>query len=102
MPIKTLEEVCGIPDDEGAKMAQDLVDLIAPMLTNQNPIVISAALADLMAIVLAGFQHPDAAEKQRVREEILQMHVGKIRELIPVNETIINERVSELIRKGFE
>lgn len=52
------------------------------MLKGHDPGMQGAVLADLAAIWFAGW--PPAA-----REELLQMHMQKIRELIPVNEKVI-------------
>lgn len=56
--------------------------MIHPMLAGEGPDVQGACLADLVATWLAG--HPPVA-----REELLQLHVDKVRELIPVNEKIM-------------
>jgi hypothetical protein len=56
---------------------------IMPLLTGKDPGVIGGALADLVAILIAG-HHPS------LRDEILQMHIDTVRKLIvPSAEEII-------------
>ena len=67
---------------EAINLSREISLKLQPMLKGREPGVQGAAIADLAAIWLAHW--PPAA-----REELLQMHVGKIRELIEVNEKII-------------
>lgn len=64
------------------ELSKEISLKLQPMLKGRDPGIQGAVLADLTAIWLAGW--PPAA-----REELLDMHVQKIRELIPVNEKII-------------
>jgi hypothetical protein len=67
---------------EAMNLSREISLNLQPMLKGRDPAVQGAVLADLAAIWLAGW--PPAA-----REELLDMHVQKIRELIDVNEKII-------------
>lgn len=61
--------------------AMAVVEQIKSHLAGQGPAVQGAALADLLAIWLAG--HPP-----EMRDRLLDMHIAKVRELIPVNAVI--------------
>jgi hypothetical protein len=65
-----------------------LFQRICPLLAGHSPEVQGAALADLLALFLAGYQGPGAAE---VREELLALHVETVRGLIPANEAMLRE-----------
>lgn len=65
-------------DQPSNARAAAIVDRIRPMLAGYHPAEQGAALADLLAIWLAG--HP-----AEIREALLKMHVDKVRELVPVN-----------------
>jgi hypothetical protein len=58
--------------------AISLARRIHPLLAGQHPAVQGAALADLLATWLAGFD-PDA------REALLDNHIHIVRELVPIN-----------------
>jgi hypothetical protein len=78
--------------DSDAKLAQRLINEIAPMLHGHGPAVQSAVLADLFAMWLAGHQGPGAAE---YRELAIADWLRTMRELIPVNEEMILQRLAE-------
>jgi hypothetical protein len=71
---------------DGSATALELARLIRPMLAPYSPEVRSGALADLMALNLAGFQGPD---KGKLRRELLRLHLDTILELIPANEAML-------------
>jgi hypothetical protein len=56
----------------------EIVDSIRPLLAGHHPAAQGAALADLLAIWLAGHEHS-------LREPLLNNHVVRVRELVPVN-----------------
>lgn len=56
--------------------ADSVVAVIKPILAGRDPAVIGLALAELMALLIAG--HP-----KEVREEILKLHIATVRELYP-------------------
>jgi hypothetical protein len=74
-------------------MMTDTADLVAEvnevvaqirlLLAGRGPEVQSAALADLVATLLAGFQGPGKLE---AREAMLELWLETMRELIPTNE----------------
>jgi len=67
-----------------------LVDAIRPLLAGKSADVQGAALADLLAIWLAGHHTPgDEGATRELRAELLAMHCSKVRELVPVNARLI-------------
>jgi hypothetical protein len=59
---------------------------IALLLAGKRPEIQGAALADLLAIYLAGHRvEGDPAATNRLREELLAMHVEQVRQLIEPN-----------------
>lgn len=80
----------------GAEVAE-LVDMICPLIARRDPAVQSAILADLVSIWLAGqFVSGNPEETAKMREELLAEVVALVRQLLPVNERMILQRV----RKG--
>lgn len=82
--------MCGVPMDDFVdalgRDAQGLVEEIRPLLAGYPSPTVGAALADLLAIWLAGHFAGGAAENAALREELLAMHLKVVRKLIPVNE----------------
>lgn len=75
--------------DEASRDAHEaarLCALIAPLLAGRGPGVQGAALADLLAMWIAG-HNPDA------REELLKNHVEAVRTLVPLNARIIGDKI---------
>lgn len=58
------------------RLQQQLVDKIRTVLANKPPAIQGAALAELLAVFIAG-HHPD------LREQMLTMHVDTVRKLVP-------------------
>lgn len=56
-------------------VAADLVEKIRPLLAGNEPEVIGCALAELLAILLAG-HHPD------LRKKLLKLHMQAVRDLV--------------------
>jgi hypothetical protein len=75
-----------------AKLVQQLVNEIAPILHGHGPDVQSASLADLFAMFLAGHQGPHP-EVDELREQVVAEWLRCVRKLIPLNEKIILARV---------
>jgi hypothetical protein len=75
-------------------MVEMVVSSIGPLLHGLPPDIQGAALADLFAIWLAGHQ----GEKPGIdeyREALIQDWCKTVRDLIPVNEQMIAERMAE-------
>lgn len=72
-------------DEFNPSDVDEVVLLIKPILAGRHPAVIGAALADLLAILLAGHRGGDA---EVLREHILAQHIEHVRMLIPVNEAL--------------
>lgn len=66
------------PPQPHARTVAKIVENVRPLLAGQGPHNQGAALADLVAMWLAG--HPP-----NIREDILALHVEMVRRLIPVN-----------------
>lgn len=69
-----------------AKVTAGLVEEIRPLLGGYHPATQGSALADLLAIWLAG--HPP-----EYRKLLLKMHIEMVRELIPENARIMGTGV---------
>jgi hypothetical protein len=69
-----------------ADEAMALVKKITPLLKGKDPGVQGAALADLLAIWLAGHFYPDDPQATAlVREQMIEAHLVAVRALIEVN-----------------
>ena len=65
---------------------QHMVEAIKPMLAGHPPDVQGAALADLLAIWLAGhYVEDDKDATRKLRAELLAKHCVVVRELVTVN-----------------
>jgi hypothetical protein len=71
-----------------AHESQQLVASIRPLLAGRPPDIIGAALADLLAILLAG--HYQGGDE--LIETMLEMHIAAVRALVPVNIQMIKQR----------
>jgi len=67
-----------VDGDEMTREALRVADLCKPALHKRHPVVQGAALAELVALWLAGHE-------ERVREQVLEAHIGVVRELTKVN-----------------
>jgi hypothetical protein len=73
--------------------AAGLAEQIKPLLAGHRPDIQGAALAELLAIWLAGHRVlNDPAEQARLREELLATHIAAVRELVDVADQEINRR----------
>lgn len=63
-------------------MVKHLIRDIGRLLHGKPPAVQGAALADLLAIWLAGHVTPDKSETERLREQMLGEHIRTVRLLI--------------------
>jgi hypothetical protein len=85
-------------DDDPLGEVDRLVDTIRPFFAGVDPMVVGAALADLLSILLASHViKDDADEIQRdqtdeMREEMIENFLRAVRNLTPVNEKIIHEK----------
>jgi hypothetical protein len=69
-----------------AEAVDKLVKAIVPLLKGKSVQVQGAALADLLAIWLAGHvNRADPDDSASVREEMLELHLKAVRALIPIN-----------------
>ena len=64
----------------------EIAEQIWPLLANQDPVLQSAVLAELLSLLLAGYWIPgDHAQTANLRESILKIHCRLVRELVQVN-----------------
>jgi len=76
---------------DNAAEVEAIVNRMRPALAGHPSPIQGAALADLLAIWLAGHIVPGKpAETKAARERLLKMHVEMVRKLIPVNEAQIH------------
>jgi len=75
--------------NESAIQAQTLSQRIAEVLCGNPPEVQGAALADALAFWLAGHQMEDAQELAQLRAGLLDLHVERVKVLLPINDEII-------------
>lgn len=73
-----------ITREEAIDAADELVELIKPLLAGQSPIVVGSALAQLVAILLAG-HHP------MIRDAAMTVLIGLVHDLISVEVEILIE-----------
>lgn len=73
-----------------AHRVQRLVEQIKPILAHQPPEIQGAALADLLAIWLAGHVYSGLpSTTATMREAFLLAHIERVRELVPINAKIL-------------
>jgi hypothetical protein len=83
-------------DDVVTDFTEQVVELLArisPLLAGKPPEVIGATLADLLATYLAGHMGDG---QDALREALLDAHLIAVRELVPVNEELILEKLRSL------
>jgi hypothetical protein len=69
-----------------ADQVHDLVEAVSPFFVGKPAQVQGAALADLLAMWLAGHvDRDDPRNNQRAREKMLELHLRAVRALIPIN-----------------
>jgi hypothetical protein len=71
---------------EAIDQVHKIVVAIGPLLHGQDPLITSAALADLVAMLIAGHRIiGKPAATKNLQKTLLQLHVETVRKLIPVN-----------------
>jgi hypothetical protein len=78
-----------------AEVAAKIAERAKPIFAGHSPEVQGAVLADLLALWLAGHQTGDSASNAQLRNLLLTAHIEAVRELIPVNEQMLQERVTQ-------
>lgn len=72
------------------QQVQDICGRVSEIFAGKSPEVQGAALADLLAMWLAGHHYEgDIEDTNQLREELLAMHLDMVRKLLPVNARII-------------
>jgi hypothetical protein len=75
--------------NENSHLVKQICAAVSPLLRGFAPEIQGAVLAELTSMWLAGHMGPGA---DRVREELLELHIATIRDLIPENEREILAR----------
>jgi len=70
---------------EQARAVSALVNAVAPILASKDPSIVGAILADLTATWIAGHRAATKEETDRMRDELLTMHIEAIEALIALN-----------------
>jgi hypothetical protein len=73
---------------QDAKEVEALVAAVRPLFAGKSPQVQGAALADLLAMWLAGHvdrDDPAGKNSALIREQMLEAHLIAVRALVPVN-----------------
>ena len=78
--------------DEEALRVRELVERLGVLLHGEGPHVQSAALADLLAMWIAGHFGDSPVATTAVRSQLLRDHMRLVRDLIRPNEQMILER----------
>lgn len=87
LSVDELAEVEGV-----TREVNRLVDRVAPLLAGQPSEIQGAALADMLAIWLAGhIVYGDKRGTDRLRERLLREHLRAVRALVPVNAKAIHD-----------
>jgi hypothetical protein len=73
-------DAAGSADD-----VETLVEKVSSLFAGKPAEVQGAALADLLALWLAGHVTPDPETTRQVQEEVLEMHLRAVRQLVPIN-----------------
>jgi hypothetical protein len=98
--LKELEPLAREMSDEAVQLAREIM----PILAGKDPMVQSAALADLVSMHLAGMfasNHKgkvDDRETRRMREGMFQLFCKAVWSLVPVNE----ERTRAMLKEKME
>jgi hypothetical protein len=72
-----------------SRKAEALARQCYPIFKGQDPDVVAAALAELLAVLLAGHFVPgDPADTQAMRDGILALHIETVKKLVPVMEAM--------------
>ena len=68
-----------------------LVRAISPHFMGKDPMIVSGALADLFAILLAGHTSTKPDETPALRERMIDVFLTAVRALVPLNEIAMAE-----------
>lgn len=69
--------------------AEALAKQCYPIFAGQDPVIVAAALAELLALLLAGHFDPgDPANTQAIRDGMLDLHIKTVKKLVPVMEAM--------------
>jgi hypothetical protein len=75
--------------DHDTLKAEDLAKQCYPVFAGQDPTLVAGALAELLALLLAGHFDPgDPAGTQAMRDALLTLHIETVRKLVPVMEAM--------------
>jgi hypothetical protein len=84
-----MDEPTDVITQGGPREVAALVERIRPILAGHSPEIQGGALADCLAIWLAGHVAADKDATDVLRNQILFQHVAAVQQLIPINARII-------------
>ena len=76
-------------EDRMYEQSRKIVSACSGILHGHDVTVQGAALADLLAMFIAG--HQAGAETDTLREDILRLHIDHVRALIPINAELLEK-----------
>jgi len=77
-----------------ARTVLRLVKMLRPHLAGYRPEIQGAVLADLTSLWIAGHRHPDPAEQDRLRAELLEMHMDAVKQLVAPSDDAIDSMLA--------
>lgn len=90
-----------IEQPHGVEYATEVAEVFqgcAEVLRGHHAYVQGAALADLLAMLIAGFKAADEKETPALHEAILAEHIKQVRALIPENVKMLQKRATSSTR----
>jgi hypothetical protein len=100
--LKALQPIAREMSDDAVKLAE----WIKPLLSGKDPMVQSAALADLVSMHLAGMfaanrkGEVNDRETRKMRETMFQLFCKTVWTLVPVNEQLTRQMLDEKVKHG--
>ena len=79
----------------------ELVELIKPIFSGVDPQITGTVLAELVALLIAGHIGPKSESLDKMREELLQIHIKGVRRLIELADAELRKRgdVKQILTK---
>jgi hypothetical protein len=77
-----------------AEEVEAVVEAVRPLFAGKRPEIQGAALADLLAMWLAGHvdrDDPEGKNSALIQEELIEIHLAMVRQLIPINYAMLIE-----------
>lgn len=75
--------------DEQVHAVEAIYEKVRPLFAGQAPMVVGAVLAELLATWLASHTCGEPGPNKKYRDELIRLHIAKVRQLIPIMEAEI-------------